>query len=782
MIRKETLHALEFNKILNVISRFSHSGITQKSVLALCPHYEKDTIEKRFGQTREIQRLSQEGSPLKLSHFQDISGLIEKVKPEGAVLEPGELASFIPVLRIMHSISVQIKHNNTVPLLQELTANLTGFPEMHDIMERSLDSEGKILDTASSALAYFRRQISNLDRKIQKRLEEILRDKRVIPFLQDSFVTKRTGRWVIPVRMDSKGQVSGVVHDVSRSGETAFLEPLEIIGLSNELENLSAEEKAEEMRILRNICQGIRKIVHELSGQYEVVIYLDVMNSIAGFADLLNLSVPHINEELSMRLVGAQHPLLMLLHREGTIREVIPIDLSLGGERSIMVITGPNAGGKTITIKTVGLLLLMALSGIPVPADSSSTFPLVHKILVDIGDEQSIESSLSTFSAHISHIAEILEHTDEKAVVLIDELGTGTEPGQGAALACGILNHLSTKGSLVFSTTHLMDIVAFVYKADGMVNASMEFDQTTMTPLYKIRIGDPGQSYAFDIARRYGLPESIVDFAKKMIGNVNAEFHSLLAELKDRRFHYENALHELESRKIEYEEKEKTLHERFLQTEAQTNEILEKAYREAQEVVLTTKRHMHELLDEVKRKKKRETIKSVERTQREIEEKIVSFRKEPLLSIDEIRKGDVVFVRSLGYDATVDNVDKLHGRLRVKTGKMDIEVPVTDVSLQKDIVPEKGPVDYGFIDAETSIHSTLNIIGMRVDEAISDVERFLNHAVLAELEEVTIIHGVGTGALMKAVHQHLDGHPLIRKYRSSDQSEGGRGVTVVTMR
>ena len=269
MIRKETLHALEFNKILNVISRFSHSDITQKSVLALCPHYEKDTIETRFGQTREIQRLSQEGSPLKLSHFQDISGLIEKVKPEGAVLEPGELASFIPVLRIMHDISVQIKHNNTVPLLQELTAILTGFPEMHDIMERSLDSEGKILDTASSALAYFRRQISNLDRKIQKRLEEILRDKRVISFLQDTFVTKRTGRWVIPVRMDSKGQVSGVVHDVSRSGETAFLEPLEIIGLSNELENLSAEEKAEEMRILRDICKRIRKTVKELYEQYE---------------------------------------------------------------------------------------------------------------------------------------------------------------------------------------------------------------------------------------------------------------------------------------------------------------------------------------------------------------------------------------------------------------------------------------------------------------------------------------------------------------------------------
>ena len=782
MIKKETLHALEFNKILNVILRFSHSEVSQKSVLEICPQYNRDIIEKRFGQIGEIQRLSKERFPLKLSHFQDISRLIEKVKPEGAILDPGELAAFIPILRIMHDISVQIIHNHTVPLLRKLTVNMTGFPEIQDIMERSLDSEGTILDTASSELSYFREQIRSLDRKIQKRLEEIIRDKSIMPFLQDTFITKRTGRWVIPARMDSKGQISGVVHDVSRSGETAFIEPLEIIGLANELENLSAEEKAEEMRILRNICQRIRKVVHELHAQYEVVIYLDVLNSVARFADLLNLSSPHINDATEIRLVKAKHPLLMLLQREGAIKEVVPIDLSLGGENSIMVITGPNAGGKTITIKTVGLLLLMALSGIPVPADSSSSFPLVQKLLVDIGDEQSIESSLSTFSAHISHIAEILEQTDTKTVVLIDELGTGTEPSQGAALACGVLDNLSKKGSLVFSTTHLMEIVSFVYKTDGMVNASMEFDQTTLTPLYKLRTGDPGQSHALEIARRYGLPEGIVDFAKKMIGNVHIEFHNLLTELKNRRRQYENALHELERQRIAYKEKEKTLHEKFVQAEIQTNEILEKAYRDAQEIVFTTKRCMHELLDEMKREKKRGTIKSIEKIQKEIKEKLAAFRKEPVLSIDEIKEGDVVFVRSLGYDATVDNVDKLNNRLRVKTGKMDVEVPISDVSAKQDKVPETALVDHRFIDTENNIRSTLNIIGLRVNEAISDVERFLNQAALAELQEITIIHGVGTGALMKAVHQHLDGHPLIKKYRSSDQSEGGRGVTVVIMR
>jgi len=782
MIKKATLQALEFNKILNIISQFSHSEVSQKSVLEICPQYNRDTIEKRFGQVKEIRRLSHEGSPLSLSHFRDITGLIEKVKPEGGILEPGELATFIPVLRIMHDISLHVKNNNAVPLLQKLIAHVTGFPEIQDIMERSLDNEGKILDTASPALSYFRRQIRSLDRKIQKRLEDLLHDKSIMHFLQDTFITKRTGRWVIPVRMDSKGQISGVVHDVSRTGETAFVEPLEIIGLANELENLSAEEKAEEMRILRDICQRIRKSVKELREQYETVVYLDVLQSIAKFADLLNLGVPQMNDASEIRLVTARHPLLMLLQREGAIKEVVPIDLSLGGENTIMVITGPNAGGKTITIKTAGLLLLMALSGIPVPADSASSFPLVHNILVDIGDEQSIESSLSTFSAHISHIAEILEQTDEKTVVLIDELGTGTEPSQGAALACGVLEHLRRKGSLVFSTTHIMEIVAFIYKTEGMVNASMEFDQKMLTPLYKLRIGDPGQSHALEIAQRYGLPGSIVDFAKKMIGDVHIEFHTLLAELKDKRLSYENSLQELERQRREYGEKEKALIERFIQAEVHASQILEKAYKEAQEIVLATKRHMHELLDEMKREKKQETMKNLEKMHREIKEKLESFRKEPVLSINEVREGDIVFVRSLGYDATVHNVDRHHKRLRVKAGKMDIEVPLSDVSTKQGRAPEKGAGEGVFIEKGESICTTLNIIGLRVDEAISDVERFLNQAALSDLQEVTIIHGIGTGALMRAVHQHLDGHPLIKKYRSSNQIEGGRGITTVTMR
>ncbi len=780
MIKKESLQILEFDKILNVISRFSNSDASQKSILEIYPLNDREEIEKRFGQIKEIQKLAQDGTPLKLSHFQDIYQLIEKVKPEGAVLDPLELIAFMPVLRIISDISSQIGDRKNLPLLSEITDHLTGFPEITDAVERSLDSEGNILDAASSALFYLRTRIRSLDVKISKRLEEIVRERKIIPFLQDNFITKRAGRWVIPLRMDSKGQVAGVVHDVSKSGETAFIEPLEVIGLSNELENLIAEEKAEEIRILRNICQMIRKVVDEIRAQYSTIIYLDVLNSIARFSDFLKMNVPLINESSMIKLVGARHPLLVMLKKEGVIKEVVPLDLSLGSENTVMVITGPNSGGKTITIKTVGLLLLLALSGIPVPADSSSSFPLTNGLLVDIGDEQSIESSLSTFSAHVSNISEILKKTDSKTVVLMDELGTGTEPVQGAAIACAVLKGLKKKSSLVFATTHLLDIVVFVNRTEGMVNASMEFDQNTFTPLYKLRVGEPGQSHALEIAAKYGLPESIISFAKEMMGNVNVEFYDLLAELKEERIQYEDSFNKLQRQMVEIEEKERVLDERFAGAERQKIEMLEKAYKEAQDVVMATKRQMYALLEEAKKDKRREVIKKVEKAQQQVEEKLREFHKEALLSMDEIMEGDEVFVRSIGYDATVVKIDRRHNRLRLKAGSRDIEVPVSDISLKRGKLLESNIFVEKTGEAEEEVTSVLNLIGLRVDDALSSLESFLNHASLSGLEEVTIIHGIGTGALLKAVRNYLTGHPLVNQYRSKSQFEGG--VTIVTMK
>ena len=783
MNKKETLRILEFDKILKTIAAFAHSEISEQAVLNILPLKEREKIVKRFGQAEEIRGLSRMGIPLRLAPFQDILPILEKVKPEGAVLDPRELVLFMPVLRTMSVISSQLRFRTDLPLLKDLTAVLTGFPDILAPMEQSLDSEGNILDTASHLLSELRAKKRNLTARIRKRLEEIVRDERIAIFLQDDFVTQRGGRWVIPVRMDSKGQVAGVVHDVSNSGETAFMEPLEIIGLANELENLVAEEKVEEIRILREICGWIREDSGEIESQFTVLVYLDLLNCIAQFAETMEAQVPLIDDGPGVRLKGARHPILLLLRKDGGVSEVVPLDVALGGKDAVMVITGPNAGGKTISIKTVGLLQLMALSGIPVPCDATSSFPLIHDLLVDLGDEQSIESSMSTFSAHVSNIAEILRKADSRTLVLIDEMGTGTEPVQGAAIACSVLRELQQKGALVFATTHLTEIAGFVHKTAGMVNAAMEFDQETLTPLYRLKPGEPGQSHALDIARRYGLPDSVIEFAKGMLGRMDTEFHSLLAELREKRRRHEEMLRSLALKEKELEEKARVMAERQAAAELQNREALERAYGDARDIIASARRDTRAVLEEARREKSRTALKKLEEAEKQVEEKLREFHPESTVSIDEIREGDTVFVRSIGYDASVLKIDRRQKRLRVMAGVMDIEVPVSDISPKKGKAaqPSKKAARRP-VSAEETVPSELKLLGMRVDAALTRLEKFLNHASLEGLREVRIIHGIGTGALLAAVREHLDGHPLVGQFRAGEQYEGGNGATIVTLR
>jgi DNA mismatch repair protein MutS2 len=782
MTTNETLKTLEFDKILATVAGFACSDSAQRDVLDILPLTAREDIGKRFGQVEEIRGMARIGVPLRLSGYHDILPVLDKVRPDGAVLDPRDLVIFIPVLRVLSDVSTQLGYRPDIPLLRELTVHMTGFPDILEPLEQSLDGEGNILDNASRLLFDLRTRKRHLTARIRKRLEEIVRDDRIAIFLQDDFITQRGGRWVIPVRMDSKGQVAGVVHDVSHSGETAFMEPLEIIGLANELENLVAEEKVEEIRILRELCSWIREDAEEIEEQFNTLVYLDLLNCIAQFADSLEAQVPLIGESAEIRLVKARHPILMLLQREGSIREVVPLDLTLGGNTTIMVITGPNAGGKTIALKTAGLLLLMAQSGIPVPAGASSSFPLVSNMLVDLGDEQSIESSLSTFSAHVSNISGILQRADARTVVLMDELGTGTEPVQGAAIACAVLRELQGKGALVLATTHLTEIAGFVHKTVGMINAAMEFDQQTFTPLYRLHAGELGQSHALEIARRYGLPDTVIDFARGLLGRMDTEFHSLLAELKEKRRMQENLLADLDKREKRLEEKERLIAERMTAGERQKREALEKAYLEAREIIAGAKRETRSVLEEAKRERSRTSLKQLEEAEKSVERKLRELDTEPALSIDDISEGNSVFVRSIGYDAVVLKIDKKQNRLRVQAGAMDIEVPVSDIARKKGKAAE--PVKKGRrpMPAEEPVATELKLLGQRVDAALANLEKFLNHASLDGRKEVRIIHGIGTGALLAAVREYLDGHPLVSDFRAGEQYEGGNGATIVTLR
>ncbi|MDH3976656.1 MAG: endonuclease MutS2 [Deltaproteobacteria bacterium] len=781
MIEKDTIKTLEFDKVLKIISGRSRSRAGERAVLDIRPLSTLGEIKKRGGEIGELIDLYKGDERLAISRYEDIRDTLKRVKPEGAMLDSSEYLHIRGTLSVMGDIAVQMCDREDMPLLGEVTQELTGFPPLLKLLVRTFDREGKVVDEASPLLAELRKKLRAMNSRVGKRLEEITRDEKIAPFLQDDFITRRGERWVIPVRMDSKGQVAGVVHDVSNTGETAFVEPLEIIGLVNELENLIADEKAEVIKILRRVCVAIREVSTGIEMQFNILVYLDMLNSIAGYAHQFGMNRVRVNESRDIFIKGGKHPLLMAQLAEGAIDNVVPLHLSLEKDKRVMVITGPNAGGKTITIKTAGLLILMGLSGMPVPAEASSTIPLVKKLLVDIGDEQSIESSHSTFSAHVSRISAIIDKSDAHTLALLDEVGTGTEPLEGAAIACGVLKELKERGAIVFATTHLTDIVAFVQKGEGMINASMAFDRESHRPLYRLKEGEPGESHAIETASRFGLPENVITFAREMMGGMKVELQELMVELKEKSDSYEKARLELSLKEKALENKEARLASRLEEAKEKRQRAYREAYEEMKNLVVSAKREIRDIIDEGKKGKGARSLKKLEKKRLAIEEKLEGFSKVEHVSLDTVKKGEEVFVRTLGVDAEVIAVDEKRKRVTVEAGGKTIEVPLKVLS------PPAGKPLKG-IKKESKVYlvsdeqeSSIKLLGLRVEEALNEVEVFIDSASMKGMGEVKIIHGVGTGALMKAVREYLEGHKNVVSYRRGEQGEGGDGVTIVTL-
>jgi DNA mismatch repair protein MutS2 len=787
MISEYPLEILEYKKLLSILCRYAHCEATQQAIEAIRPFPGKGAVVERQQLVAELRRMAAEGQPLVLFSFPDLAPFLERVRPAGAVLDGLELAAFMPVLKLSAVIQDQVGQDEALPALTALTRKLKGFPEILRRLEKTLDEEGAILDQASAWLSELRAEIRKLESQIRKKLEEVVLDQRVAPFLQDDFITQRSGRWVIPVRMDSKGQVQGVVHDVSRSGETAFVEPLTIISLANQLENLIAEQKAEEIRILRELSTLIREEADGIEREHQLLAEIDLLASLAEFGDRLQMAIPRIEDGHRIRIVQGRHPLLFLSYeKKGAGAAVVPLDLELGSEAGVMVITGVNAGGKTIALKTAGLLWLMALSGMPVPADASSSFGLLDELLVDIGDEQSIESSLSTFSAHISRITRILDRADDKTLVLMDELGTSTDPIEGAAIACAVLKALKDRGALVLATTHLTEIKGFVHRSEGMVNAAMEFDQKTLTPLYRLQKGEPGRSHALEVAGRYGLPEPILAEARRLLSGRGEGFEQMLADLNQKRREYERALEDLKQQQARFEAACQEREILLTEAEKKHKEILARAYEQAQEVTDRVKKEVNAILEEARKKEKAERKEALRRLKQQ-EALLDRERRQALgvsdekVSLDGIKPGDSVFVRSLGRPAEVLEVFARQGRLKVRSWDKEVEVPEEDIGPKKkgaEPVRERGGT---ILPRGEAAPSRINLIGHRVEEALSLLEPWLNHAAMAGLQEVTIVHGIGTGILMRAIREYLKDHPLVLTMRKGTPAEGGNAVTIIRL-
>jgi DNA mismatch repair protein MutS2 len=779
MIDAGSIESLEFPKVLAAVARHIHGPATREAVMSLRPLTDADAIRERAALIGEFRRLMDEGIPISIQQFEDVRPYVESVRPEGSALEGEELLLFLPVFDSLLSLATLAGDHEEAPRLREAASSITGFPDLLDLIERSLDPDGKLKDTASYELGDIRRRIRTLTGRIRKRLEDMTHDENLVPFLQDTFVTQRSGRWVIPVRMDSKGMVKGVVHDVSRTGETAFMEPLDIIGLSNELENLIADERAEVIRILRAMSARLRAVADEVLAEFDILVYLDAMAGAATLARTLGMQAPTITDSPLLQLRNARHPLLVLQQKG----DVVPLDVEIGGKQRVMAITGPNAGGKTIAIKTIGLLALMAQTGLHVPADSSSGFPVFSDVLVDIGDEQSIEDNLSTFSAHVSNISRILKAAGEQTLTLMDELGTGTDPGQGAALGSAILKDLMDKGALVFATTHLVDIVGFVHRTEGMSNASMAFDEETLTPLYRLKAGEPGQSHALAIAERFGLPRNVIEHAHELMGTMQADLHGLLRDLERRRVEYDDDLAEVRKERDMLKKRERELEDRLKKLDEEKRSIIENTYREAKTLLRDYKRKGLDALDEIKRSKSRAALKELEQEQQAVEDKLLAMvpEAEQGLDLEDIAIGDRVRLGALGVEAEVVAVDSEKGRVRVKAGQKELEVSAEGIQHAKKKKAEPA-VRFAGRDIEETASDEIKLLGMRAEEAESALEAFINHASLAGLKEVRIVHGIGTGVLRKLVRDLLKRHPLIEEFRPGEQHEGGDGATIAKFR
>ena len=515
------------------------------------------------------------------------------------------------------------------------------------------------------------------------------------------------------------------------------------------------------------MSNNIRLNSEGLLGSFDALVYFDILNAIALYAEALSMEMPVIEEDGGLRLFNARHPLLYEGMKKKNIEDkLVPLDVTIERDRPVMVITGPNAGGKTIAIKTIGLLTLMALTGMHVPAASMSVFPLFHKILVDIGDEQSLEESLSTFAGHITNLARFIKEAKGSTLVLIDELGTGTDPIEGSALASAILKGLRETGAIVIANTHLSEIKGFVQHSKGMINASMDFDPIGLTPLYRLSIGLPGQSYAFETARQYGMPEWVIQEAQRLIGSQRLELEGMIRDLQQQKQHYEKLTEQLNRRLSELEAERQKVKTIIYEVEQEKTEILSRAYTEAQELIQGLRTEILSLLEEAKRQEKAElkaTLKKTEAIANSIAGSAQELRPidtQNTIRIEDLKVGDKVYSRIAGSDATVVQINQKQGRVRVRARGIEFDVPVADLS----VLEESKTCD---IDQLSTIESegpltSINLIGKRVDEALSELEPFLNHAFLAGMSEVTVIHGVGTGALKRAIQGHLKGHRLVK--------------------
>ncbi|MEK0316362.1 endonuclease MutS2 [Cohnella sp. 56] len=786
----KALYTLEYDKIINRLTQLGETSLGKEEAGKLRPSSDLRDVSRRLDTTAEaVRAMAVKGSP-PFGGISDVRPALGRAKL-GAMLLPTELidiAQFIMGSRRIRKYVAAVSEEADVPLLEDLCEPLIDAKQQEDEIRRCIDDQGEVMDAASAELGSIRREIRTNEGRAREKLESMIRSTSVQKMLQDALITIRGDRYVIPVKAEYRSHFGGIVHDQSGSGATLFVEPEAVLQINNKLRELKLRETREIERILRQLSDGVGVKAELLIGDAEALGYIDSIFARAKLADAMLATKPQMNDDGRIRLKRARHPLI-------DARKVVPTDIELDDEHSAIIVTGPNTGGKTVSLKTVGLLSLMAMSGLFVPADEGTMLCVFDGIYADIGDEQSIEQSLSTFSSHMTNLIGMLGQVTSRSLVLLDELGAGTDPAEGSALAIAILEHLHRMRCRLLATTHYSELKAYAYNREGIMNASMEFDVATLSPTYRLLIGVPGRSNAFAIAERLGLPRSIIDRARGEVSDDELKVDTMIASLERDRRTAESERQLAERLKREADELRRKLEEERLKFQEQRVKLLEDAREEARQQVAKARREAEEIIADLRKLALDEAASVKEHKLIEARRKLDDAVPDPVArprpaaaKTAKLGAGDEVKVYSLGGQK--GHIVEIAGSdAFVQLGIMKMKVPLADLEpTQASKAQASGkkaqPAAAGPTVKRTTgdqIRTELDLRGATLDEAIIETDRFLDESFLSNLHQVYIIHGKGTGALRTGIQEFLRRHKHVKSYRLGNYGEGGAGVTVAEL-
>jgi DNA mismatch repair protein MutS2 len=786
-VKQWTLKPLEFDQVREMLKNQTASTLGKELIDQIIPSAEIEEVKQRLQATAEGMDLLRLKGDVPLSGVRNIRASIRRAKI-GGLLGESELLDIVNTIsagRKVKSLLRQVEEETAaLPILRGLTERIDSLEHLEQEIYSCIDDQGVVMDQASPVLGRIRNQIRQIRQQINQTLNRILRNSNYLKMLQEPIITQRYDRYVIPVKQEYRGAFGGIVHDQSSSGATLFIEPESVVQLNNQLREQELAEEKEIERILYQLTAKVAEEADQLEANVSILAEVDFITAKARFGAAMKAICPIISEDQTMRLKKARHPLIPK-------DQVVPIDVEMGNPHQAIIITGPNTGGKTVTLKTIGLFSLMVQSGFPIPAEEESVMPVFSGVFADIGDEQSIEQSLSTFSGHLTNIIRILKVIDHRSLVLFDELGAGTDPTEGAALAIAILEHVMSQGCSVVATTHYSELKVFAHSNPKAINASVEFDVETLRPTYRLLIGVPGSSNAFAISSRLGLPEHIIQTAKAQLSNDENRLEEMITSLSAEHKAIEEERQKSEQLREEAERLFADLKRQMDQWEEERMRIREKARQEARSIVANAQREAEEVLKQLREwakarpqeMKEHQLIEAKKRLDDAVPEmRLPGKSKDITTGSQTMEVGDEVYVHNVNQKGVIAEVladDEFQvqiGFLKMKVHRRNLE----KLTSKTHVVNPK--VTSSVKRSKEHVRPELDLRGKMVEEAILEIDKYLDDAILAGYKQVSLIHGKGTGALRSGVQDFLRAHRSVKTFRLGSHGEGGSGVTVVELR